>query len=158
MGKPEAKHPFVAIMDSISEVAGEVTYASLKIAELDTALELPVSTLTRPLSEGKDGESTSQMVVETATRSPELNVWIRTRNDARDRLVKYSKIALTAGVDERMIKVTEAQADAIAMAVFGVLEDLGIANSTKTLGIVRQRLTAIDSSIVIDGTAVEVRR
>ena len=147
MGAPVDIHPFQAIVKSIREVAGEVEYCNSVIVQMEESdiIQRPIITHTRPLSFGKDGESTDATVTETTEQPHELNIWIKIRNDARDRLIKYSKIALDAGIDERIVKIEETQASRIAGAIFGVLSDLGIDNNRKTLTIVRQRLLTIDA-------------
>lgn len=149
MGKPLPIHPIDAILQCVSIAAGEVQYASDRIAELreDTAVGPEVST--RPLKLEKGAEDRTERVEDHGPVT--LNIWIKVRHDAMDRLAHYSKVALAAGVAERQIRLAEQQAQLIATAVRGILTDLGVANRPDAPAIVRRHLELVSNTI--EGTA-----
>jgi hypothetical protein len=57
---------------------------------------------------------------ETSSRA-ELNIWIRARQDALERLAKYAKMAIDAGVAERHVRVAERYGELLAELVGGIL-------------------------------------
>jgi hypothetical protein len=85
-------------------------------------------------------------VQETRRRRAQLNVWIRIRQEAMDRLARYSAGALRSGLEERPVQVAEAQGGLLAAAVRGILVDLGVADHPEAPAIVRKHLTAITQS------------
>jgi hypothetical protein len=48
-----------------------------------------------------------EILVEHDRRGAELNPWLRARADATERLARYSKMALDAGVEERHVRLAE---------------------------------------------------
>lgn len=127
MGVPLDIEPHNAILECIRIAAGEVQYASEQIAALDPAdAVLPLtSTLTRPLKEEKGAEDPMILVEEITVTQPALHVWIVTRRDAMDRLVKYSAVALKAGVQQRLVELAEGQAQLLADAMRRFAQALG---------------------------------
>jgi hypothetical protein len=78
--------------------------------------------------------------------------------DWSDRAAKQAKLAIDAGIDERRVRIVEAQAEqlgqvvrAVASGLIGMIEDQAVARTLNTAlpGIVRQ---AIETSGVIDTT------
>lgn len=107
MGRPVDIEPHEAILRAVRIAWGEVEYASEKIAELSAAVGPVVTTKVRPLSLGKEGESSIDTVEEVTTGPPALHIWIQARHLSMDRAVNYSKIALAAGVEERRVRAAE---------------------------------------------------
>ena len=138
MGLPVDVEPHIALLECIRITAGEVQYASERIAELtpDDAVG-PVVT-SRPLKEEKGAENREVYIEEFGP--PALNIWIRVRHEAMDRLVNYSKIALAAGIAERQVRVAEQQGQLLAGAIRGVLEELGVADRPEVPSVVRKHL------------------
>ena len=146
MGQPLPVDPGDALLQCIQIAAGEVQYASLRIAELDDdqAVVEQRQVKTRPLSEGKDGEDPHTTVEEvTTSTTAELHIWIRVRQQAMDRLVNYSSVAIKAGLEERRVKIAEQTGQLIASAVRGILEELGVADRPETPAVVRRHLTLV---------------
>ena len=141
MGIPIDVAPHVALLECIRITAGEVQYASERINELtpDDAVG-PVVT-SRPLKEEKGAEDPSTYVEEFGP--PALNIWIRVRHEAMDRLVNYSKIALAAGIAERQVRIAEQQGQLLAAAIRGVLEELGVADRPEVPSVVRKHLSLL---------------
>lgn len=143
MGRPLDIEPGEALLQCIRIAAGEVQYASDRIAELDPgdAIVGQRTVKTRPLSEGKDGESADLTVEEvTVTTAADLHIWIHVRRQALDRLVNYSAVALKAGVEERRVKIAEQTGQLIANVIRGVLTDLGVADHPEAPSVVRRHL------------------
>lgn len=146
MGRPLDIAPGEALLQCIRIAAGEVQYASDRIAELDVddAIVGQRTVKTRPLSEGKDGESPTQTVEEvTVTTAADLHIWIHVRRQALDRLVNYSAVALKAGVEERRVKIAEQTGQLIANVIRGVLTDLGVADHPEAPNVVRRHLQLV---------------
>lgn len=118
MGQPLPIDPHDAMLQCIHITAGEVQYASERIADLETAM---VSTMF----------------------GPKLDTWIEVRQRAMDRLVIYSKTAISAGIAERQIRIAEAQGQLLATAVRNILTALGVADHPEAPVVVRRELTAI---------------
>jgi hypothetical protein len=61
----------------------------------------------------------------------EFDIWIQAQQYAVDRLARYSKMALDAGVAERMVNIAEKLADYITPLLQGVLGDLGLSGEQR---------------------------
>lgn len=167
MGIPLPIEPHEAILQCIAIAAGEVRYATERIAdlELDMAVGPVVTTHTRPRkffggSEIADDEDTVEgdavavagdrtstgWVTEVKHEAPALHIWITTRRAAMDRLVQYSATALKAGVEERRVRVAENVGLALAEAIRGVLRDLGMADDPRVPATVRKHLTLMSGA------------
>lgn len=118
MGAPLDIDPHEALLHCIRITAGEVAYATAMVGDLDVdqAVDELVTTSTRSTADGTTTEETR--------RPKELHVWIRVRQDAVDRLARYSKMALDAGVAERQVRLAERYGTSIARLLGGVLEGL----------------------------------
>jgi hypothetical protein len=102
-----------------------------------------VTTHERPLKFEKGADSPTETVVETRHEAPALHIWIKTRHDAMDRLVNFSKIAIAAGIAERQVKVAEEQGSMFAAAIRNILTALGVAEHPEAPTVVREQLTLI---------------
>lgn len=141
MGRPLAMEPHEALLECIRIAAGEVAYASERIAALEETDAVGPVITTRPLKHEKGAESRTERVHEEG--EPRLHIWIVVRQRAMDRLVNYSKIALNAGVEERRVRLAEQQGALIAGAIRRILESLGVANHPQAPAVVRRELTLI---------------
>ncbi len=61
----------------------------------------------------------------TTESTAQLHIWITTRQGAVDRLARFSKMALDAGVAARAVQLSEREADAFAGVIFAVVGQLG---------------------------------
>ena len=116
MGVPEKIAPADALLWCVAITAGEVRYLTTKVQELseDELLGRPLTT-----THEKGYTEKGSKDLRTATRAPsELHILVRERQRAVDRLSKYSKMAMDAGVAERQIQLAENQAGMLA----GLLE------------------------------------
>src|SRR5436190_909548 len=86
------------------------------------------------------GSGRCYRVTEVRRLQVQLNIWVRIRHDAMDRLVRYSAAALRSGLEERLVKVAEIQGKLLADAVQSILRELGVADRPETPTIVRKHL------------------
>lgn len=134
-------------------------YCNEQIAALrpDEAVGHPIETVRRSGHTGEDGFVD---IEETREKVPMMNIWIRARAASIDRLAKYSKMALDAGVNERRVRVAEGMASALAPILKAVFADLGLTDRQKkeAPAILRKHLMelegeAMDSSHLMEDAA-----
>jgi hypothetical protein len=123
MGAPIDVDPLEALLVCVRVAAGEAEYASAQVAELERAMQ-----------EGK--------------KSTSLHPWIRVRQDALERLARFSKMAVDAGVAERLVQVEERHARVLFRVMSGVVADLDIPAAQRELvpQLVRRHLELISGS------------
>lgn len=142
--------PLDALLWCVRVAATEVRYYSAKIAELDhdDVVGNPRSVKTRPLSEGKDGEDPSITVQEVTEAAVAPNIFVELRHAALDRLAKFSKMALDAGVDERRVQIAERYGEVLARLIGGILDDLLLtaAQQEQAPVIVRRHLALLEAA------------
>lgn len=144
MGVPVDVTPHDALLECIRIAAGEVSYASERIAALDMEDAVGPVITTRPLKEEKGAESSIERAEEHG--APALHIWIQVRRQAMDRLVTYSATAIKAGLEERLVRVAEQQGQLLAQAVRGILEELGVADRPEVPSVVRKHLTMVSTA------------
>jgi len=136
MGAPKDINPFDAIIWCIRITAGEVEWLTTKIAEVNET-----------------------DWIEDTQFGKQMNVLQRTRADAQDRLVRYSRDAIQLGLAERAVKLAENFGQLIAR----LIENIGIelvltpAQKEKWPIIVRRQLILMQGGApdVIEGEIVE---
>ena len=96
--------PQDALLWTVWLAAAEVDYFNQRVADLD-------------------GE---KILVEHDRRGPELNAYLRARNDANERLARYSKMALDAGIAERQVRISEVQLELLTDAFSLLLDSLAL--------------------------------
>jgi hypothetical protein len=145
MGAPiDNLRPEEALLECIRIAGGEVQYASERIAGLDPDEAVGPVITTRPLKYEKGADSPTERVSEEG--APALHIWIQVRHDAMDRLVSYTKVAIAAGLEERRVRVAEAQGQMIAGAIQGILRELGVDTNPDAPKVVRKYLTQMSST------------
>lgn len=86
----------------------------------------------------------------------EMNVWIRAEAEATERLARFSKMALDAGVAERRVRLAERTAQLIAQALEDTLQELDLpaAHRAKLARTFGTRLMVLEASTgdVVEGT------
>lgn len=110
--------PHEAILLCLRSAAGEWRFYEMQIAGL--RLE---DVIVRPSAEGSVG-SGEHAYVSDMLKSEELNLWVKLRNDARDKAARYAEMAARMGVAERQIRLIEELGATIAKLLDGVLGDL----------------------------------
>lgn len=104
--------PATALLWCVSLAAQEVRWVREQLAKVTEPTHLaPVGNLGGP-SGGYVG------------MQEEFDIWIQAQTHAVDRLARYCKMALDAGVAERMVRMAEKLGDLIAPLLQGVLSDL----------------------------------
>ncbi len=155
MGREVDISPGEGLLLCVRIAAGEVGYCTQRIADLTSGEEyeeLEFEKTTRFIN--KDGDE-SGGIDETQVKEKQLNIWIRVRQAGLDRLAKFSKMALDAGVAERQVRIAEQQGALIAGILRGVLVDLGVdLDSPKTRQVVRRHLMATNPENTIEGAVV----
>jgi hypothetical protein len=136
MGLPVDTDPSIALLNMVRIAAGEVEYATLMIGALhqDDAVE----TFTETQVDADGGYvKTSNMTT--------LNIWIRTRHDAMDRLVRYAKTAIDAGVAERQVRVAEQMGGMLGKLITAVLGELELTAGQleRAPGVVQRQLALV---------------
>jgi hypothetical protein len=127
MGSPKDINPLDAILWCIRITAGEVEWLSEQIAILD-----------------RDNW------VEFTPLGKQMNVLVRARSEAQDRLVKYSKDAISLGLTARAIRLAEQFGATIARLLDGVSRDLVLTPEQQHVwpGIVRKHLILLEGATV----------
>jgi hypothetical protein len=138
MGAPLDINPFDAIMWCIRITAGEVEWMSMKIAEVDEV-----------------------DWIEEAYVGKQLHVLQRSRADAQDRLVRYSRDAIQLGLAERSIRLAENFGLVLARLLENIKNELKLTKSQEEMWpfIVRRQLILMQGGTpppdVIEGEAVD---
>lgn len=130
--------PRDALLEEVWRTAGAVDWLSKKVAELkDEEVVWGVTEVKQ--STGKDGNS--------VTESAELNVWVQLYQKERRHLVEVSRIAISAGIEERRVRIAEQQGQLLADAIRQILDDLRLSPEqlAKVPQIVPQRLRELSS-------------
>lgn len=126
--------PHEALLMCVRLAAGEVAYFTSKVTQLEA------EQITVRLERSRTGEND---YTETSNQH-ELNIWVRARHDAIDRLARYSKTALDAGVQERQVRLAEQFVADIAGVFDFVLSRLGVRNHPDANEVVREGLRLIE--------------
>ena len=140
MGAPKDISPLDAIMWCIRITAGEVEWLSREIAKV-------------PIDQW----------IEVAYIGRQMNILQRSRADAQDRLVRYSRDAIQLGLAERAVRLAENFGMMIARLLENIAADLELNRKQKELwpGIVRRQLILLEGGVppepdIIEGEAVEI--
>jgi hypothetical protein len=124
MGSPIPTAPEDALQLCIDVSVGELAYCNERIAELtdaNAAVPLTSERLHQELDKHGDVHDLEERTVQSTA---ELHIWITTRIGATERLARFSKMALDAGVAERRVRLNERQTEMIAGAVLAVVAQL----------------------------------
>lgn len=151
MGAPVDIDPHEALLWCVRTAAGEVAYCNAMVAAIDpdAATGAQLQRKVRPLKGEYGEESMSQLAEEKTYTDPRLHIWITTRHGALERLAKFSKMALDAGVAERQVQLAEQWADVLGQAIGNILVGLKLTSAQQQLApeLVRANLA------VLEGTA-----
>jgi hypothetical protein len=136
MGAPKEINPLDAIIWCIQITAGEVEWLTLKIGEID-----------------------EEQWIEHTPLGKQMHVLQRTRADAQDRLVRYSRDAIQLGLAERAIRMAEQFGLTIARLLENVAADLKLNASQQHQWprIVKRHLMLLEANMpVSDDDRLEV--
>ena len=128
--------PMEALLMCVRITAAEATFFSAKIAAMEEK-----EVITRPRAEQLDRDG----MVHDLRAQRQLNIWIRERRRALLDLARFSKMALDAGVEERMVRVAENIGEQLATFVKGLLTDLHLSEEQEERApeIVRRHLRVL---------------
>lgn len=101
LGAPKEINPIDAIIWCIKMTAGEIEFYTEQMAELDKT-----------------------HWVEDTVMGQQMHVFARMRAEAQERLVKFSKDAITLGLAERAVSLAEQYGNTISALIKGILDDL----------------------------------
>jgi hypothetical protein len=115
--------PATALLRCVQLAAGQVEYAS------------------RQLSLTSDPESADP---EHSSLSP----WGRVQAEGMDRLARFSKMALDAGVAEKQVRIAERHGEELAKVIGAALSELNLTPEQRKLApeVIRKHLTPLESS------------
>jgi hypothetical protein len=152
MGMPLEMEPVDALLWCVAIAAGEVQYLSERVGELsEEELIGRPTTVTRERGRGERG---SKDLKTTQGGPHQLHLLVVERQKAVDRLARFSKMAIDAGVAERQVRIAEAQAGMLAALITGVMQDIGATKKQMTLleSHLPSRLLALEASRPVPAT------
>lgn len=135
-GLPREVDPRDALLEEVHRTAGAVDWLRGQVEALDPdAVTWGVTE--EKTSTGKDGDS--------LTHSAAVNVWVQLYQQERKHLVDVSKAAISAGIEERRVKLAEQQGALLAGVIRGILGDLDLtpAQAARVSEVVPRHLRAM---------------
>lgn len=121
LGLPVQKEPQQALLDAVYEAAGNVAFLRQEVQSMGAQLVGGV------FSAGKD--------VGIFQASEEVRAMVQLYGQWNDRLVKYAKAAIDAGIAERAVRIAEQQADAIVRVVNAALAAVELTPEQRKLAV-----------------------
>lgn len=133
--------PMEALLMCVRISAAEVAYFSHQVSLIKDETEL----ITRPTHQVAAGKDPIKMWLKA---DRQLNLWVRERHKAMERLARYSKMAIDAGVEERLVRVAETVGSRLADAIQGILNELELdaKQLKKAPQVVRKHLTVLEGA------------
>lgn len=145
--------PHDALLLCVKIAAGEVAYTTMQVENLEEAIMRPET------DTEKSGE---EHTVEHKEGPHQMHLWILVRQGAMERLAKFSKMALDAGIQERAVKLAEGQGGELANVLQGIFADLTLTEHQMEVlpDIIHKHLTLLEgsSTAVIEARGRTVRR
>lgn len=129
MGAPKDINPLDAIIWCIKITAGEVEWLSGQIAEIQ-----------------------QENWIEEGLIGKQMNIFQRARADAQDRLVRYSKEAISLGLAERAVRLAEQFGTTIARLLEGIYAEMELSTAQKKKWkiVIRKHLILMEGGRVVD--------
>lgn len=112
-GKPLDIDPITALLDEVGRTAGHIAWIGGRIAKMGFE---------------PDKENPNNTPI-----PPEIQGWIKLYQSEREQLVRVSKAALDAGVNERLVQIAEHQGERLADAVDTILKSLHLTPAQQAL-------------------------
>lgn len=134
--------PMDALLWCVKLSAGEVAYATWKIEQLEEGEAIQSFEERTEQQGGKEGSYTKVVQSNLST----VHIWIDTRRQSMDRLAKYSKMALDAGIAERQLQLAESAGDSLALGLRKMFDQLALTaeQEEKAPQLVRQFLEELE--------------
>lgn len=150
MGSPLDIEPHDALIECVRLAAGQVAFATQRVQDLES--ENVIGRLTQTTDRegygsGEDGESGGPFEThELKDLGPELHIWVRVQQDCLDRLARFSKMALDAGVDERRVQAAERWGQKLTDVLGAILGRLELTDAQRALapGAIREELGQLE--------------
>lgn len=125
-GTPRDITPAVALLEEVRYAAGHVAWLRDRVAELEPdALTWGVAEVAHKTATEFTGTDTTQRAA--------LNMWLEAYHRERRYLLDVSKAALSAGVEERLVQLAEAQGLAIVSVLARVFDRLQLTPAQREL-------------------------
>lgn len=120
-GLPIDINPHEALLEEISRTAGHVQWLGTKIAELEpNALVIGLKSVKVEQGVGPRGQVDSK----TTETAASISIWLELYHRERRHLVEVCRVALAAGVEERMVRLAERQGERLVAIVEAILVDI----------------------------------
>lgn len=132
MGMPVETHPDQALLSLVYEAAGNVAF----LREQAGAMGADVTLLS------------SEMAGKHIIVREDVKAMVKLYGEWSDRLAKYAKAAIDAGIAKRYVELAESQAAAIVRVINAVLDGLALSAEQRDEGvaIARRELVLIDKA------------
>ncbi len=145
-GSPIETSPIDALLQEVSRTAGHIAWLHKRIGMFEVPLHL---------DELDPDTKISRKVI--AGLPPEIEGWLRMYQSERAQLVRVSKAALDAGVNERLVQIAEHQGAKIADAIEVILAalELTAAQQARVPIVVPSVLRQLTSGVAIEGVTVD---
>lgn len=147
MGAPvENLHPGDALLYCCKIAAGEIEYCNLKISEMQIE-DVLVNPEAQDIDEFVLDNGVVGASVKRKVKEETLNIWIKVRQGAVERLAKYCKMALDANVDERRVQMAERYGEDLGRLFRAVFSELGLtpAQARKAPDILQKQLAQLET-------------
>lgn len=128
LGRPRAVAPQRALLETVWEAAGNVAFLREQAASLGVDLTLRASEIAVQRSSGEvamAGE-THEYAGHTVTIREDVRAIVKLYGEWCDRLAKYAKAAVEAGIAEREVRLAESQGALIARVFEATFARLGL--------------------------------
>ncbi len=116
-GLPRDISPADALLEEVRYTAGHVAWLREKVAELKQA------DLVWGVTEETDTQA-SEFPGTNTTRAAKPNAWLQLYREERKHLVDVTKAAISAGIEERKVRLAEQQGALVAQVIRAILSDL----------------------------------
>lgn len=136
-----------ALLDEVQWTAGHVAWLRERVQEIESAAAVAGTDSEHPLVWGvtreKEGGEDRGITSEAAP-----NVWLKLYQQERTHLVKVCAEAIRAGIEERRVRLAEAQGALIAQAIRAILGELDLTaeQQARVPEVVPRHLRAIASA------------
>lgn len=125
-GQKADTNPVDALLDEVRWTAGHVAWLRERVQEIEQ------KALVWGVTERVDKQATEFAGVDT-TEAAVANAWLVLYQKERAHLVAVCKAAITAGIDERRVRLAERQGDLIVQVLQGILGELNLSAAQAAL-------------------------
>jgi hypothetical protein len=137
--------PHEALLTCVRISAAHVAYCIRKVEGLRSEEEMGRVVHSSEKTYMTDGGEVTYH--EESDLGPALHAWIQVQHECLDRLARYSKMAIDAGVEERRVRLAERWSEEISAVLQGILSDLRLTPGQKkeAPAIVRKHLVPLET-------------